>query len=326
MRKIFAAATALLAGATLTAGVSVGLTGCAPGFRYTAAPPLPFDQLDYGFPVRSALDNPRVAFIDVGSGPRTLVLIHGLAANAGFWRDNIPELARHHRVIAVDLPGYGRSQKDAAYPYTLSFFAATLARLVEELGVGAVNIVGHSMGGQIAMTLALQRPDLVESLVLVAPAGIEAFRPGEGEWLRNALTVPGIRLVPEDGIRRNLSLNFYSWNDRWEWMVEERARLAKAPDFDQFGYAVIRSVGAMLDEPTTPHLERIAQPTLIVYGRHDHLIPNPYLHGGRPADVFREGQRRIPRASLVEIPAAGHMVMIEQAERFNRAVLEFMGR
>jgi pimeloyl-ACP methyl ester carboxylesterase len=102
-------------------------------------------------------------------------------------------------------------------------------------------------------------------------------------------------------------------------------RLAKAPDFDQFAYAVVRSVGAMLDEPTTPHLGRIRQPTLIVYGRFDHLIPNPYLHPGRARDVFRAGAEAIPDARLVEIDGAGHMVIIEAADQVNRAILEFVG-
>jgi pimeloyl-ACP methyl ester carboxylesterase len=301
------------------------MSACAPGFRYTGAPPLSFGEIDYGFPVHTALSAPEIAYVDQGSGPRTLILIHGLAANAGFWRYNIPELARHHRVIAVDLPGFGRSEKDGRFPYTLSFYTHTISRLIDELGLEDVTLVGHSMGGQISMLLALQRPDQVRRLALVAPAGFEEFDRGEGEWLRNAFTIRSIRQVPEDGIRRNLSLNFYDWSDAWEWMVEERARLAKAPDFDQFAYAVVRSVGAMLDEPTTPHLGRIRQPTLIVYGRFDHLIPNPYLHPGRARDVFRAGAEAIPDARLVEIDGAGHMVIIEAADQVNRAILEFVG-
>lgn len=297
---------------------------CAPGIRYAGAPPLEFGDFDYGFPVQYALSNPRVAYIDQGSGAQTLLLIHGLAGNAGFWRYNIPELARHYRVIAVDLPGYGRSQKDATYPYDMVFYAETLSRLIAELGLQQVVPVGHSMGGQIAMTLALRHPGQVSRLVLAAPAGVEPFRPGEGEWLANALTIRSIREVPEDGIRRNLSMNFYNWNGRWEWMVEERARMARAADMPHFAHAVVRSVSGMLDQPTTAKLPQITQPAVIIYGRYDGLIPNPYLHPGRTADVFRRGAAAMQDARLVELDRTGHMLMIESADAFNRAVLDFL--
>jgi pimeloyl-ACP methyl ester carboxylesterase len=305
---------------------ALGLGGCIGGFTYRDAPALPFSELDYGFPVEYALDDPRVAYVDVGTGPHTLVLIHGLASNLGFWRYNISELAERHRVIALDLPGYGRSEKSQLYPYSLSFFAATIRALIAELDLEHVTLVGQSMGGQIAMVAALTYPDIVERLVLVDPAGIETFNPGEAQWLRNVYTVAGIRATPEDAIRSNLALNFYEWDDRLEWMVEERARLAKTDEFDEFAFAVKKSVGAMLDESTAPYLERIRQPTLIVYGEHDELIPNPYLHPGFAEDVFEEGAERIPRATLVEIEDAGHLAMIERPDAFNEVVLEWLQR
>ena len=310
--------------AILALAAAASLSGCIGGFEYRDAEPLPFSALDYGYPVKHALDDPRVAYVDVGSGPETLILIHGLASNLGFWRENIDDLAARYRVIAVDLPGYGRSQKSAAYPYTLSFQAETIVRLIETLDLDHVTLVGLSMGGQIAMVTALRFPDHVDRLVLVDPAGIEAFDAGEGAWLRGVYSIEGIRLTPEDAVRRNLALNFDEWDDRYEWMVEERVRLAKSEEFDLFADAVIKSVGAMIDEPTTPYLERITQPTLIVYGDNDGLIPNPYLHPGRAADVFAEADARIPRSTLVAIPDAGHLSMLEQPEAFARIVLDWL--
>lgn len=300
-----------------------GLGACAAGSGTGDVGALSFSQLDYGLPVQRALDD-QIAYVDVGEGPETLVLVHGLASNLGFWRYNIPELAERYRVIAVDLPGYGRSAKSDDYPYTLSFFAETIRDLVAELGLGDVTLIGQSMGGQIAMLTAIQHPDVVDRLVLVDPAGIEAFTAEEGAALRSAYTVAGIRATPEDAIRRNLALNFHVWDDRLEWMVEERVGLARTDEFDQFAHAVVQSVGAMLDEPTAPRLDRIAQPTLIVYGQYDELIPNTYLHPGLPRDVFREGAERIPDATLVEIEDAGHLVMMERPVAFNSAVLAWL--
>ncbi len=309
----------LLAAATLALA-----SACAPGFRYTHAPALQFKDFDYGFPVKTALSDPRVSYIDTGSGPATLLLVHGLAANAGFWREAIPELAKSYRVIAVDLPGYGRSEKSTRYPYDMVFFAETLSKLIRELNLGTVVPVGHSMGGQIALTLALRHPEQVPLLVLASPAGVESFKAGEGQWLANALTIQGIHDVDEEGIRRQLALNFYSWNDRWEWLVEERARMARADEMDEFANAVVRSVHGMLDQPTTARLGDVKQPTLLVYGRYDGLIPNPYLHPGRTANVFRHAAAVMPDVRLVELDRAGHMIILEKPAEFDRAVLEFL--
>jgi pimeloyl-ACP methyl ester carboxylesterase len=308
----------MLAAALLASGA------CSRGFLYRTAAPLPFNQLDYGVTTRTSDSAPRIAYTDTGNGPETIVLIHGLATNAGYFRYNVPALARHYRVIAVDLPGYGRSDKSKEFPYTLTFYAASVARLIEELGIQPAIVGGHSMGGQIAMILALQRPELVSRLVLIDPAGIESFRAGEGEWLRNALTIKGITDVPEDGIRRNLSQNFNEWRAEWEWMVEERVRLAKAPEFAQFANAVVKSVGAMLDEPTSDRLGDIHQPVLIVYGEQDGLIPNPYLHPGRAAGVFEPAAAKFPNARVVAIPGAGHMSHVEQPARVNASIIRFL--
>ena len=308
----------------LLAVLLTALAGCS-GVRYAEAPPLAFEDIDYGYEVDYALDAPRLAYIDEGGGDATILLVHGLASNAGFWRYNIDALAgAGYRVIAVDLPGFGKSAK-GAYPYTPSFYAETLARFIEALDLDPLVYVGHSMGGQVGLTLALERPELIDQLVLAAPAGIEAFDEGEGAWLANALTEEGIANAPEPAIRANLGLNFHRWDaDRLEWMVEERARMAKSEEMDEFSYAVIRSVHGMIDEPTTPFLSDVSVPTLVVYGQYDGLIPNPYLHPGTPRGVFAPGVEAIPDAELVEIPDAGHMLMIERPEAFNEAVLEYL--
>lgn len=297
-------------------------SGCA-GFKYSDATALEFQDVDYSYPTKTVLDNPSVAYADLGSGENTMILIHGLASNAGFWRYVAPELAKTNRVIVVDLPGYGKSQK-GDYPYTLSFYAETIKKMIETLRLKNVTLVGHSMGGQISIIFSLKYPELVKSIVLAAPAGFERFQYGEGEWLRNALTPKGVRLNPEDGIRRNLAGNFYSWDDKWEWMVEERARNAKAKEMKEFTYTVLKCVGAMLDEPTWNKLDGIKVPTLIVYGKQDGLIPNPYLNPGFTADIFRSGAAKIANSKLVEIDECGHMLIIEKAPEFNKAVLDFV--
>lgn len=297
-------------------------SGCS-GYLYTDLPGWEFEQIDYGFPVKKALQNPTIAYIDEGSGKETIILVHGLASNAGFWRYVIPELSKHYRVIAVDLPGYGKSSKEP-YSFTLSFYAEQIKRLADHLGVKKFVYAGHSMGGQIGLIFALKYPQMLDKLVLAAPAGVEEFERGEGDWLRSVITIKSVKSTTEEGIRRNLTNNFYNWKEKWEWMVEERVRMAKASDFEDFCYTVTRCVNAMLDEPTFNKLNKIKVPTMIVYGKYDGLIPNPYLNPGFTADVFKWGASQIPDCRLVEIDECGHMLQIEKPDEFINAVKDFV--
>lgn len=303
--------------------------GCGSMRFYDDTPPLEFADFDYTFSTTTATVNgTTVAYHDTRSGVGTpVVLIHGLASNAGFFRSNVDALERAGlRVIAVDLPGYGKSTKPFGAPYSLAFHAETVSALLTHLNIQRAVWVGHSMGAQIAMTAALARPQQVDRLVLLSPAGFETFKRGEGDWLRNAVNPDFIKRTPPTAIRANLAANFYAWSDEWEWMVEERERMARAKEFDRFAYATWRSVGAMLDEPVRAKLERITAPTLVIAGENDNLIPNPYLHGGFTREVMEDGTQALRNAQLVMLPQAGHMVQLEKAEEVNRLITDFVNR
>ncbi len=295
------------------------ITSCA-GIKYADKEPLAFKDIDYGYQVEYLAGDPTIAYIDEGTGDKTLLLVHGLASNAGFWRYNIAELAKTNRVIAIDLPGYGKSDK-GDYPYGMSYYASQINDFIQKMNLKNVTYIGHSMGGQIGITLSINHPEAIDDLILVAPAGIEKFDRGEGTWLANVLTKKGIANATEPQVRANLSINFYKWNSKWEWMVEERVRMAKTDEMKEFAYTVEQSIKAMIAEPTTDYLENISHPTTIIYGKYDGLIPNRYLNPGFPADIFEMGDRLIPNSKLVEINNGGHMIMIEQANEFNKAIL-----
>jgi len=299
--------------------------GCSGNRFYYNDPPLEFSNIAYPFTTDTATVNgTEICFHDSKTGSIPIVLIHGLASNMGFFRYNIPELERSgFRVIAIDLPGYGRSSKPYGAPYSLKYFSETVTGLMRHLGLSSAVIVGHSMGGQIALLTALRSPAAVRQLVLLSPAGFEAFKDGEGAWLRNAVNPTDVKKTTEDRVRANLTANFYSWNDKWEWMVEERERMSRAAEFDRFCYAVSKSVRAMIDEPMWDRLKRIAVPALIIAGENDNLIPNPYLHGGKTVDVMEYGRTQMPHAALRMMPHAGHMVQMEACDDVNAAITEF---
>ncbi|MEM1093094.1 MAG: alpha/beta hydrolase [Bacteroidota bacterium] len=301
------------------------LLGACSGYKYAAMPALEFQDIDYGFATQRTDGDLPLAYIDEGAGDQTIILIHGLASNAGFWRYAIPLLAEDYRVIALDLPGYGKSAK-GDLPYGMAFYADQVVALMDALAIDRAVVTGHSMGGQIGLTFALNHPDRLEKLVLASPAGVEAFKPGEAKWLRNVFRIDDIVRSSEEVVRTNLNRNFYTWRDEYEWMVEERMRMAKGEEIEEFAYAVIQSVGAMLDEPTTDRLGEVTAETLIIYGANDGLIPNPFLHPGFTAKVFERAEAAMPNATLVEIPRCGHLLQIEKPQVFAGAVKAFLER
>ncbi len=306
--------------------VTLFFIGCSGGFVYKESPALEFSDFDYGFKSNSVhVNGINISYIDEGKGEQTIILVHGLASNGGFWRYNIAELSKHCRVIAVDLPGYGKSDK-GVYPFTMSFYADIISGLLTQLNISKVVYVGHSMGGQIGIHFSFRHKDQMDKLILVAPAGIEPFTRGDGDWLKSVMTIDFVKKTPEDRIRANLALNFYSYDDKYEWMVEERTRMAKAKDFEDFCYAVIRSVHGMLDEPTTKRLKDITVPTHVIFGKNDGLIPNPILHGGSSREIAKIAEESIPNVTVTFISDAGHMVQMEKSSEVNNAILRILRR
>ncbi len=111
----------------------------------------------------------RLHYLDTGSGERTFVLVHGMGGRWQHWLETIPSLAEHARVLAIDLPGFGQSEPPAA-AVSLDGFADATAELIGDLGIERVVLVGHSMGGPIALRFASRHPNLAEAIVLVGGA------------------------------------------------------------------------------------------------------------------------------------------------------------
>lgn len=303
--------------------IAMLVSGCATS-KYYKLEKKEFDDFEYGFKTQKVkVWNIRVAVIDEGSSENVLLLIHGLGSYAKGWIKNIPELSKKYRVIAVDLPGYGKSDK-GYYQFSLPFYATVLKELLDELNINKATFVGHSMGGQIAMITSLLFPERVDRLVLISPAGFEKFTDGEGAWMTKAVTAEFVHDTPIRNIDINLKSNFYNRPKDSEFMVTERIQMRGAKDFDLYCYAVSKNVAAMIDYPMWDKLDRIKHKTLIVFGENDGLIPNPYLHGGKTINIAKIGQSLIPDNKLVMVPNCGHFVQFEQADVLNQAIIDFM--
>ncbi len=303
--------------------MSVLLSACS---SYTKIPKLnSMSELKYRVDVKYAKlsNNVTLAYSDEGQGKETIIFVHGLGSYIPAWDKNIAELSKNYRCIAVDLPGYGKSSKNP-HSGLMSFYADVIIEFINEMGFKQVNIAGHSMGGQISMLIALHKPEIVKSLILVDPAGFEAFHPGQRQWFKDVMSMNLVKLTPLEAIETNLATNFYNMPKDAQFMITDRAAMRTASDFDNYCYTVSVSVAGMVNEPVIDKLEQISQPTLIFFGENDNLIPNRYLNPGRTVDIAKFGASKIKNSKLVMVPKCGHFMMFEKYETFNREVSEFL--
>jgi len=288
-------------------------------------PLMQMDDLEYPYIVKKLkLDSgPEIAYVDEGKGDQVIIFIHGLGSYLPAWKKNIEGLKSSYRCIAIDLPGYGKSSKQP-HSGKMSYYASVVKEFAEKLGIKEVTLAGHSMGGQISMVAALNYPDLVKSLILVDPAGFERFSEGQKQWFRNVMTLEGVKNTPAEDIQSNLAVNFYNMPDDAEFMITDRLTMRKAADFDNYCYAVVQSVYGMVDEPVIDLLTNISQPTLIIFGENDNLIPNRFLNPGKTIKIAESGKSKISNSQLLMVKKAGHFVQFEKPLEVNKGIMDFL--
>jgi pimeloyl-ACP methyl ester carboxylesterase len=272
----------------------------------------------------TTVDGRTIAFVDRGSGP-PLLFVHGLGSNLSLWRETMDAFEDEHRVLALDLPGYGLSGKEDV-PATMSFFMDIVTGFLDERGLEEVTVVAVSMGGQVALTLALGARGGVRRLALVSPAGIEQFGSKEAAVLKDATTAGGIINSTDDQVQQNVALNFANWSDEYAWLIEQRHALSERDDFAAYAKANARSVAGMLEGDVRGRLGEIGVPTLVLFGAGDQLIPNQYLHENMTTkDVADRAEDVLPNASVRLVDNAGHLLMLERPSVFQDALQSFLG-
>lgn len=293
-------------------------------FSQTTQKPMKELLSDYEFTTYSTiLDGLDISYIKEGDADKTLLFVHGLSSNADAWSKNIAVLKNNYTCIALDLPGYGKSSiPDAAY--TPSYFAEILYQFVEKLELDHVILVGHSMGGQASVKFATAHPEIVDKLILVAPAGLEQFSEANAAMMKSFLTPASVQNTTDAQIENNYALNFYVQPEEVSKMISDRKNIKEASDFGLHCNAIVKSIAGMLDDPVYDDLKTIPQPTLIVFGDKDMLIPNRYFNPTLTTEaVGKIALENIKHATLEFIPDAGHFVQFEKPKEVNTLIHEF---
>jgi pimeloyl-ACP methyl ester carboxylesterase len=255
------------------------------------------------------------------------VLLHGGGLDAArlSWGRLLPVLARGHRVVAPDWPGYGESDKPA-HRSTLPYLERTLKRLLDALGIERATLAGVSMGGAVAIGFALRHPERVERLVLIDSYGVQRHAPGHVASFLVA-HAPGLtRLIwwlaarfPAAS-RMMLGAVFHdpASTPDLPWLVHEFGVEARRPGAGRAWRSFQRheTLPSRLRTDYTPLLHRLTPPVLVVHGAHDRLVP---------LAAARRAARRIPRARLAVIADAGHWSQRERPALVNDLVTRFLG-
>jgi pimeloyl-ACP methyl ester carboxylesterase len=259
----------------------------------------------------------RLFYREVGAGT-PLICLHGAGPGASGWstfRRNVDAFASHYRTIVVDLPQFGRSDKVAIPGGRLTFSARAMGQFMARLGIDRAHFVGNSMGGQVAMKLAIDAPNRVDRMVVMGASPVlhSVFAP-----------------TPVEGVR--LIMNYYRGaggpsRDKMRWllqtivsnpalvtdeMVEERYQASMDPE------SVALFTGTPpVNEDLFADLGKIAAPTLVVWGQDDRF---------GALDVGLLLLKKLQKARMYIIPKCGHWAHFEHPEEFNRLVLDFLGR
>jgi pimeloyl-ACP methyl ester carboxylesterase len=264
------------------------------------------------------VDGRRVHAVDVGAGERTPVLfVHGLGGRWQNWLENIPRIARRRRVVAIDLPGFGRSQMPRE-AISIAAYADVVDRVCDLFELESVALVASSMGGLIAAELALRFPQRLERLALVSPvaARMGDFDPAPATALLAALA--RTRLGTPAGIRAIIARP-RSRHVAFATVVRHPTRIA--PDMlwelagGQGADGFAGAFAAMLSHDLREELARVAVPALIVHGREDMIVPL--------ADSLWLAQS-LPSGQLEIFEDTGHLAMVERPRRFNDALERFL--
>lgn len=255
----------------------------------------------------------------MGDSGSTIILLHGGNGSIEFWLYNIANLAKHHRVCAIDMVGSGKSDcPDGAY--SLGYQAEFLHDSMAALAIDTATLVGNSMGGGVALEFTRLYPDRVDKLVLVDSMGFGR----EISLGIRLITLPAIVSLLRPGrwmIPAMLRSNFYDGSQLPPAWMESRYPIFALPDRNRvilrMGQSNFNLAGVLpqVYQPILDSLANITQKTLIVWGEQDRIIPVKHAY------IAAAG---LPNSQLEIFSNCGHHPYLEYPERFDRLVLEFL--
>jgi 4,5:9,10-diseco-3-hydroxy-5,9,17-trioxoandrosta-1(10),2-diene-4-oate hydrolase len=259
----------------------------------------------------------RIHYHDLGTG-EPLILIHGGGPGAAGWSNysrNAEVLAKQFRVIVIDLPGYGQSDKKAASESVFEFMSDAVLGLMDALKIDKANFVGNSLGGGTSLKFALRFPERTKRLILMGPAGglpVFTARPEGAKHLHGYYTGTGPSF---DKLKAFLEYLVFDPSQIPDDLLRMRYELSANPEV--VANPPLRNLGKQFpaDQLWRDALSKLTHKTLLVWGREDRTVTLD------SAFVFL---KTIPNAQLHVFPNCGHWAQWERADEFNQLVIDFL--
>ncbi len=310
----------------------------------TAAPDLEplgigLEGFVYPYPVQYLLlrmegEDVKLAFMDVEpSAPangKTVVLLHGRNFFGAYWKDTIGLLsARGYRVVVPDQIGFGKSSKPDV-PHSFHVHAYTTKQLLDYLGVNRVSLVGHSIGGMLAMRFTLMYPVYVERLVLEDPIGLEDYRIKVPFATREQLATDA-RKQTRAGIEALFKDFFATWKPSFQIFADVQYRWTLGPESDLIARTAAQTYTMAYEQPVLYEMPLIKTPTLLIVGEKDRaaigrnrVAPEVRATLGLYPELAKKAAQAMPDCKLVLLPDVGHVPHLEAPERFHDELLRFL--
>lgn len=307
-------------------------------------PDIMLTQYQYPFEVHfmdfnSQGQDMKMAYMDVRPdrpNGKTAVLLHGKNFNGAYWGTTIKALAADgYRVIVPDQVGFGKSSKPVGYQFSFQQLALNTKALLDELQVGKIYLLGHSMGGMLAARFALMYPGTVDKLVLENPIGLEDWKRVAPYTSIDANYQQEMKASYESAKQYQL-VSYYDnqWKPEYDEWVYLLTGWVKAPDYPVVARINAQTSDMIFTQPVVYELQDIKAPTLLIIGTRDRTaigranVKDPAVAAqmGQYQILGKEAQRKIPNSKLVELDHVGHMPHIETFDRFIKPLKKFLGQ
>jgi len=265
---------------------------------------------------------------------KTVVLLHGKNFSGAYWEQTANDLAKDgYRVIMPDQIGFGKSSKPTNIQYSFQLLSQNTKKILDELKITKIQLLGHSMGGMVATRFALMYPDTVEKLILENPIGLEDWKvwvpyQSVDDWYHSELKQDYEKI-------KNYQLTFY-YDNKWKPQYDRWVNILAGWTLNKEIYATVAKNAAItydmiFTQPVCYEFQNLKMPVLLIIGQRDRTALGK---AKAPKDVQeklgnypvlgRETAKKIPNAKLAEIEGIGHLPHIEAYDRFIKPLKEFL--
>jgi len=279
----------------------------------------------------------KMAYMDVQPAQpngKVIMLLHGKNFCGVYWDSTAADLRKNgYRVIIPDQVGFGKSAKPAHLQYSFQLLAQNTKAILDTLHITKTAVLGHSMGGMVAVRFALMFPELTEKLILENPIGLEDWKvkvpyQSVDKWYQSELK------QDYEKIKQYQLDNYYAgqWKPAYEKWARLLASWTQGPDYPRVAWNAALTYDMIFTQPVYYEFENIQAPTLLIIGQRDRTAlgkasaPEEVRKTlGNYPELGKSAAKRIPHARLVPIEGVGHLPHIEAYEQFITALLAFLG-